>query len=63
MALEAQKGFPLVEKPIVNRTVWTVAVETVLSHIRMFIQEWTSFLCMALDTGFFDAVLKKIRVC
>jgi len=63
MALEAQKRFPLVEKPFVYRTVRTVAVETVLSHIRMFIKEWTSFLSMALDTGLFDAVLKKILAC
>ena len=60
MALETQKRFPCVEKPIVNRTMRTVAVETVLGHIGMFIKEWTSLLSMALDTGFFDAVLKQI---
>jgi len=52
MALETQKRFPCVEKPIVNRTMRTVAVETVLGHIGMFIKEWTSLLSMALDTGF-----------
>lgn len=62
MALETQKRFPCVEKPIVNRTMRTVAVETVLGHIGMFIKEWTSLLSMALDTGFLDAVLKQILV-
>lgn len=60
MALETQERFPCVEKPIVNRTMRTVAVETVLGHIGMFIKEWTSLLSMTLDTGFFDAVLKQI---
>ena len=57
MALETQERFPCVEKPIVNRTMRTVAVETVLGHIGMFIKEWTSLRSMTLDTGFFDAVL------
>ena len=62
VALEAQKRFPLVEKIIVNRSMRTVAVETVLSHIGMFIEKWTPLLSMALNTGFFDAVLKQVLV-
>jgi hypothetical protein len=38
----------------------TVAVETVFSNVGMFIKEWPSFLSMALNTGFFNAVLRKI---
>ena len=63
MALETQKGFPCLEKPIVNRTMRTVTVETVLGHICMFIQEWPSLLSMTLDTGLFDTVLEQIVVC
>jgi hypothetical protein len=62
VALEAQKGFPLVKKIIVNRSMRTVAVETVLSHIGMFIEKRTPLLSMALNTGFFDAVLKQVLV-
>jgi hypothetical protein len=62
VALEAQKGFPLVKKIIVNRSMRTVAVETVLSHIGMFIEKWTPLLSMALNTGFFNAVLKQVLV-
>lgn len=36
-----------------------VAVETILRHIRMFIQKRPSFVGMALDTGFLDAVLEQ----
>ena len=60
MALETQKGFPCFEKPIINRTMGTVTVETVLGHIRMFIQEWPPLLSMTLDTGLFDTVLEQI---
>ena len=40
----------------------TVTVETVLGHIRMFIQEWPPLLSMTLDTGLFDIVLEQIVV-
>ena len=40
----------------------TVAVETVLDHIRMFIKKWPPLLCMALDTGLLDTVLKQVVV-
>ena len=40
----------------------TVTVETVLGHIRMFIQEWPPLLSMTLDTGLFDIVLEQIGV-
>jgi hypothetical protein len=62
VALQAQKRFPLVEEHIVDRTMRTVAVETVLCHIGMFIEKWTPLLSMALNTGFFDAVLKQVLV-
>jgi hypothetical protein len=38
-----------------------VTVETVFNNICMFIQEWPSFLRMALNTGFFDTILEKIH--
>ena len=42
--------------------MWTVTVEAVLGHIRMFIQEWPPLLSMTLDTGLFDIVLEQIVV-
>ena len=39
-----------------------VTVETVLGHIRMFIQEWPPLLSMTMDTGLFDIVLEQIVV-
>ena len=37
-----------------------VAIETVLSNIRMLVQERTSLFCMALYTGFLNCILTQI---
>jgi len=62
VALEAQKRLPGVEELAVDRTMRAVAVEAIFGHIRMFVKERASFVGMALDTGFLDAVLEQTVV-
>ena len=63
VALEAQEGFPCVKKSAVNGPMGTVTVETVLCYVCMFINEWASFVRVALDAGFFNAFLEQILPC
>lgn len=59
MALEAEEGLTEIEQFAVDRAVGAVAVEAVLGHIRMSVEERPAFVRMALDAGFPDAVLKQ----
>ena len=57
MTLETEKRLSGRKKALINRTMWTVTIETILSHISVLIVKGASFLRVALNTGFLNVVL------
>ena len=60
MTLETEKRLSSRKKALINRTMWIVTIQTVLSNISVFVEKGSPFLWVTLNTGFLNIVLLQM---